>query len=353
MEAEARAEFVQRVLVTVGLVALAVVTLLLAWRVADLLLFVFVGILFATLLTAGADFFKWLLGVGHGLALAITVILLATGVGVGVWLIGASVAAQLGELIARLPELIRQVEDYVRQLPWAVAFLEALPGPDAVTPSDIIVPQLAGTAAMLGTALAYALLVLFVGLFVASAPKTYQRGLTLLVPKRGRARAQEVTTEVGLTLRRWLLGQFISMMIVGVSTGVGLWLLGMPLALALGVLSGLMEFVPIVGPIIASIPGLLIALTLGPTQFIYVLAFYLVIQQLEGNVIMPLVQRRTVHLPPALTIVAVLVMERVFGIVGVFVATPILAVVMVLIKMLYLHDAVGEKVELPGGKVER
>jgi predicted PurR-regulated permease PerM len=126
---------------------------------------------------------------------------------------------------------------------------------------------------------------------------------------------------------------------------VGLSLLGMPFALTLAFLAFLLEFIPIVGPFLSSVPGILIAFTQGWTQVVAVTLFYLVVQQLEGNLITPLIQHRIVHLPPALTLISVLIMGTFFGFVGLLVATPLLAVVMVLVKMLYLNDTLGQKVE--------
>ena len=157
---------------------------------------------------------------------------------------------------------------------------------------------------------------------------------------------------LGTTLRAWLLGQLISMFLVGFVVTTGLLLIGIPLALLLGILAGLFEFIPIVGPVAAFIPAALIALSQGSQALLWVVLLYLFLQQLEGNVIMPMVQRRAVHLPPALTITALFVGEASFGLLGMLVATPLLAVTVVAVKMLYLNEVLDHRVELPGGMEE-
>lgn len=159
-------------------------------------------------------------------------------------------------------------------------------------------------------------------------------------------RAEEVIDTVVLTLRLWLLGQLVVMVAVGTLSTIGLWLIGVPGALLLGLFAGLLEFVPVIGPLIAAIPAVLVALVESPVTAVYVALLYFGVQQLEEYVITPLAQQRAVHLPPLLTIAAVLIMQILFGILGALVATPLIAALMVLVKMLYLEDVLGKEVEL-------
>jgi predicted PurR-regulated permease PerM len=152
----------------------------------------------------------------------------------------------------------------------------------------------------------------------------------------------------GGALRLWLLGQLASMVIVGVLTGVGLWLVGLPSPFVLGLLAGLAEFVPIIGPILAAIPGLVLALSYGTEMVVWVLAVYVIVQQIESYVILPVVQRKAVSLPPALTLFAVVAMGVLFGPLGLLFATPLTVVAFVLVKKLYLVDALHERTEIPG-----
>src|SRR5690606_29853495 len=128
--------------------------------------------------------------------------------------------------------------------------------------------------------------------------------------------------------------------------------IGVPLALVLGIIAGLAELVPVFGPLVGFVPAALLALSLGATQLLWVTALFLTVQLLQGNVVAPLIQQRAVDLPPALTITTVFVSGAVFGPVGLLIATPLLAVLLVLVKLLYLRDALGERVDVPGAAGE-
>jgi predicted PurR-regulated permease PerM len=132
------------------------------------------------------------------------------------------------------------------------------------------------------------------------------------------------------------------MVIVGLITGVGLWLLEIPLALSLGLIAGLLEFVPFVGPILSAIPAILVAFTQDGMAPLYVVLLYLAVQQIEGNALMPLIQRWAVSLPPALGLIGVVVFGLLFGVLGVLFATPLMVVVMVLTQKLYVEAALRD-----------
>jgi len=139
------------------------------------------------------------------------------------------------------------------------------------------------------------------------------------------------------------VGRAILMVVNGVFTALGLWLLGIPLALTLGTIAGLLNFVPNIGPIIAGVPAVLIAWTLGPVPALYVLLLYIFLQSLDGYVLTPLIQQRTVALAPALTITAQLLFGALAGTMGLLLATPLTAGTLVLIRKLYLEDVLDEE----------
>lgn len=137
-------------------------------------------------------------------------------------------------------------------------------------------------------------------------------------------------------LRGWLLGQVVSMSLVGVLTGIGLRLLGVPLVLSLSVLAGLPDFIPFIGPVIAAVPAVLMAATVGPSIALYTVLLYIVVQQIEGNVIQPLVQRWAVALPPALGLIAVVAFGTLFGVLGLVFAVPLAVALRALVQKLYV-----------------
>ncbi|MFN3537149.1 MAG: AI-2E family transporter, partial [Brevundimonas sp.] len=201
-------------------------------------------------------------------------------------------------------------------------------------------------AGLVASVIAELMLVIFAGLFLALNPQSYKAGFVRLFRKRSARTADTVGKAFdvsGTGLRRWLLGQLAAMVAVGVVTGLGAWAIGLPSPLALGMIAGVMEFVPIVGPIVATIPALLLAATMGPEMILWTLLLYLVIQQIEGNLIMPLVQKRMVSLPPVIALFSILIFAALFGPLGVLLATPLAVVVFVLIKGVYLDEPISDK----------
>jgi len=193
-------------------------------------------------------------------------------------------------------------------------------------------------------------LVIFIAMYVAITPGLYREGMLHLVPHRSRDRAREVLTTLAKTLRQWLVARLMAMVVIGTITGCALALLDVRGAAALGVLAGLLEFVPFFGPIASAVPALGIALLDSPQKALYVLILYLVMQQLEGNVITPLLLEKRLDIPPVLTVVTVAALGVVFGVIGMLIAEPLLAAVLVTTKMLYVNDVVGDEVKV--GKQE-
>jgi predicted PurR-regulated permease PerM len=139
------------------------------------------------------------------------------------------------------------------------------------------------------------------------------------------------------------------MVVIGVVTGLALWALGIPTAFALGMIAGVLEFVPIFGPILASIPAIGIGLTVSPIMGLWVLLLYVGIQQLESNVLQPIVMKGAVKLPPALSLTFQVMMAILFGFIGIVVAVPILAMLIVFVKSLYLEPMEEAHEEESGG----
>jgi predicted PurR-regulated permease PerM len=165
-----------------------------------------------------------------------------------------------------------------------------------------------------------------------------------LVPPLHRPRAGKAIDAIAFNLRHWLVGQVLLMLIIGITTATGLWLIGVPMALTLGIIAGILELVPFIGAWLSAITAGLIVLLLGPEYLAYTLALFLFLHLFEGYVPMPLIQRRAVHLPPALTLVAQALMGGMFGPLGLFVAAPLSVATIVLLKMLYVEDTLGDEV---------
>jgi predicted PurR-regulated permease PerM len=183
---------------------------------------------------------------------------------------------------------------------------------------------------------------------MAAQPRPYVDGFLFLVPRPRRKRAREVISEIGNVLRRWLVGQSLLAAGVALLTGVGLLLIGAPFAVTLALFAGLMEFVPYIGPFVAAIPAILVGFAEGPELALKIALLFLAIQMIESYLLAPLIQHKAVYLPPAAILFAQVLMGAIIGALGVAVATPLAAVVMVAVSMLYVEDALGDKGVKPG-----
>lgn len=244
---------------------------------------------------------------------------------------------------------MQQVKERIEQYQWSRRLFSQAPQAEEMLPdkADLLAEATGVFSTTLG-ALANVVIILFIGLFLAVEPRLYTDGLIRLVPIGRRARAREVLYAVGDVLQWWLVGKVVAMLVIGVLTALGLWLLGVELALTLGLIAALLTFIPNIGPVLALVPAVLLALLHSPTQALYVVLLYLAIQTVESYVLTPLVQRRTVSLPPALTISAQVALGVLLGGLGLVLATPLTVALLVLIQRLYIEDTLGDPVNVPG-----
>ena len=305
----------------------------------DFVLLVFAGMLFAVLLSSGANAissrFKIKYKIGVGIVLLIMVILIT----LVVLLLGPSLSDQIDEMIEVLPKSIASLEDKMKESQLGRRLLDEIPDdPAKVIDNEKAVQKIGGAfSALLGVA-ANIVIVLVVGIFLAIDPVMYRRGFVRLFPPDKRKRIDDVLIKCYDSLSSWLLAQAMSMSIVGIATGIGLMLLGMPLAWALALMAFLFAFIPNIGPYIALAPAVLIALMEGPDMALYVVILYFSIQIVESYLITPLIQKKMVNIPPALLLLWQVMFGLFAGIAGLFLATPILAATMVLVKELYVKD---------------
>ena len=339
--------YAKKIVVACG-IALAVVTAaLVIWQLGFVLLLVFAAVLFAILLRGLASFISKRTRAGQGVSLAIVIVGgLAIVAGAGL-LMAPRIASQTSELQDQLPQSWTQLQNYLRQLPFGESILSRAEEQSVMQSGDLR-SWLSKVFSVTISGVVQVLFVFVVGIYLAAKPQTYIAGVLKLLPLRSRDRACQVMGAVGYTLEWWLIGQLTVMILVGIVTGSGLALLGVPLALSLGVIAGLLEFVPNVGPIVAGIPAVMIAFLSGPETALYVVLLYLAIQQLEGYVLTPLIQRQAVSLEPALIITAQLAFGLTVGAMGVLLATPLTAALLVAVKMLYVEDVLGDRVEVDG-----
>lgn len=333
--------FIHRVLIVLGLAAL----FFLAWHLRTLLLMLFGAVVIATIFRAIADNIARLTRIPNWAATAASIVIVLGMVALLVAIFGSHVAAQLETLRVKLPEAWRVFEAWVgdfglgKQLKALVASVTAPGG------------NLGGFGRALmsiGGGLADFIIVIFAGIYLATQPNFYRTGAIKLVPPARREIAAEAMMESERALRLWLRGQAVAMVVVGLLTGFGLWLMGMPSALALGLLAGLLEFIPFAGPILAAIPAVLLGLAVGPEMALWVALLYLAVQQFEGNVLTPLVQQYAVDLPGVVLLFSLIGFGALFGTLGVILAAPLAVVTMVLVKRLYVIETLHTDTPIPG-----
>jgi predicted PurR-regulated permease PerM len=329
-----------------GIGVLFVLGLAAVWYAADALLLIFACILCAVLLYKLSEMLARRIKLKRQFALALVLLLLFAAIGLGSWAMAPQISEQSSKLAEAVPKSLQQLQGVVNEYPLLKKLMAGLPKPEQlVKQMSSLVPN-AGLffGGVLG-AIGNVVIILFVGIYFAASPRLYTNGAIKLVPQSKRARARQVLDEIGDTLASWLLGKSVSMLIVGIATSIGLSLLGVPLALILGIIAGLLDFVPYLGPIMAGVPAVLIAFSISPDLALYTVLLFTGVQLVEGYVLQPLIESRAVDLPPALTIVMQLVFGTLFGFAGVALATPLAAALKVLVQMLYVEDVLGDKVE--------
>ncbi|MBD3243858.1 MAG: AI-2E family transporter, partial [Chitinivibrionales bacterium] len=247
------------------------------------------------------------------------------------------------------PEALEQIRDFLSSYDWGRRLLEAVPEQLMMFGADGgLVGQLTGAASWLVGLATTSIVVLVVGLLTAYRPDFYRRGLLLLVPPGRRGRAGYVLNTVSRALRLWLLARFLSMVVVGVLTGIGLLIAGVPLALTLGLIAGILSFIPYLGPILSVVPALLITLGAAPGKAPWVLLVYVVVQLVESNLITPLIEQETTSVPAALLIVLQVQFATLAGVLGVFLAAPLTVTATALVQLLYVQDMLHERIHAAG-----
>ncbi len=315
-------------------VVAAVVLLVLAWLVRQPLLLLFGALLVATALNAAAMPLVRL-GLSERWAVLATTVLLAALVALGLWQLGDPLSEQLQGLRGAVPQAWQAFTQWLDSSTFGQRLLQWL---DSLGQDDLPLAGIAGLASSTLGAFSAAAMVVVIGIFMALELRMYRRGVMCLLPRPQRARIDDAMGAAGDALSRWLIGQALLMVVIGVTVSIGLSVLDMPMALALGLIAGLLEFVPFFGPIASGLLAVLVAFAQGPTQALYVALLFVALQQLEGVLLVPVIQRWTVRLPPVLGLMSVLVFTTLFGPLGVIFGTPLMVVLMVLVRKLYVED---------------
>jgi predicted PurR-regulated permease PerM len=330
-----------RALITAAVAVYLIIRLLEAVAVREVFFLGFMGILIATILHYPV---MWLSRImPRPLAAVLTLLGVLGLLTVLGYLALPMIADQVGELIHRAPEAWHKVERWWLQtdVPSSEAIAESVKE-NARSSVGPLVSRALPIAASGLSIVSGMIVILVLGMFLAYSPATYARGVVRLVPKEHEAAATELLRRLGHTLQHWMAGTFVTMAAVGVLTSIGLLIVGVDEWLALGVLIFFGEFIPYIGPLLAGAPGVAVALLDSTQLALWTLGVYLVIQVIENHILTPLVMKRAVHLSPVLLILWQILFGASFGILGIIIATPLLACIKVTVDYLYVERALGK-----------
>ncbi|KQT33392.1 hypothetical protein ASG29_04875 [Sphingomonas sp. Leaf412] len=334
---EADSRFIRRILwiVVIGVVA----TML--YLAQHLLILAFGSILVAIAIHAIAELYRTHARLPARPAMACAILSVLGVMGFLGWLFGVEFRSQVNLLVERLPTLVAQLDAWMSRSPVGEKIADAV---QAAFAGSRVAQDIGELARGVGELMLNTVLVLFGAIFFAVDPKVYERGFLLLIPPAKRAAVEDAMGDVGSTLLLWLRAQLIQMTSMGVMVGVGLWLAGVPSPAALGLLTGLSEFIPYVGPIAAMLPALGLAATQGTQPLLWALAVFAIVRVVQTNFVTPFVTSRVVAIPPALSLFAIIGTGAVFGVFGLFFSGGILVVGFTLVRSLYLREVLGEDI---------
>ena len=308
-----------------------------------LLLVGFGGLILGAYLSGVARFIAGRAKASYRVGIAVTfgVHLVLLGLLVPWWM--AEGQPQAEQLARDLPTAVALATDRMEATSWGAWLMDQVPPPARILrPQDgNVVLGLGRVVTSVGGAIAALVILLFIGIYFAVDPDTYRRGVLLIVPRERRRRASEVIDRVGHTMRRWVAGRIVSAAVIGAGTALGLWTLEIPLPLMLGLLAAVFTFVPNFGPLVSVVPPAMFALTDEPAKVLWVLVLFSGLQAIESYVLTPMIEKKAVALPPVVLLVTQIVLGLMAGIVGLALAAPLTALVMVLVRELYVRDVLG------------
>lgn len=326
--------FAKKVWITVGIIALLVILIFILKAAFDVLLMVFAGSLIAIYFHGLADMienkFKWKRFWCMTLSIASTFIV----AGLLFWFLGARISEQISDISKEIPTLVDSAENKLKESSMGRKLIYYISGNNSqklMTSFQTIFRTSFGIVGDL-------YIVLFIGIFFTVNPDMYKEGIVKLIPRRGKEGARRVLERISTTLKGWLKGMMLAMFFISVLTFIGLNIIGVPNSLALAVLAGLLNFIPNFGPLIAMIPAFLLGLTIDTNTALLIVGLYLLIQAVESNIVTPMVQKAMINIPPAMTIISQVLFGTLTGGLGIILATPLLAVAIVVIDELYVKQ---------------
>jgi predicted PurR-regulated permease PerM len=334
------AELVRKTLIVLAIVVMA----LLLWKLSGVLLLAFGAVLVAIILHAFAEVLTRYLHVPDRWSLTLASLIIFVALLCLIALFGTQISRQLSNVFERIPFALDSLSKNLGLGTVSDDLSEAL----NTLPTGGLAARIAGIGGAILSGFADFFLVVIAGIYIAAAPRTYLLGFTKLFPVHQHERVEESLAASGQALKLWLVSQLIAMTCVAVLSMIAYWIIGLPSPFALGLIAGLLDFIPFLGPILGALPAVLIAFTVSGEAALWTVLAVLAIQQIEGNVIFPLVARSVVTIPAALALFAIVVGSVLFGTLGLVFGFPLAVVTYVLVKKLYVRETLGEATTVPG-----
>lgn len=331
------------ILARATLIIAAALVLALIWLLFDVILIVVGAILVAVLLRLVAEPLVRYIKLPESAALLLAAVIVVGILSGTLYLFGSHLEAEFQDVLQRLDTAQRSITKTLQGSPLGKVLLSHMGG------TNLSITDVLTRIFTISASFVEAVIIAFIaGIYLAVHPTLYRTGLIKLFPARWRASGGETVDDVGNALRLWMLGQFVQMLLIGLLSAVAAWLIGLPSPLALGLIAGLLEIIPYLGPVLAAIPALLVAATQNVHAIVWTALAYTIIHQIEGNLISPMISRHVVFIPPAVILLGLVTTNFVFGTVALVFAAPMTVIASVIIQKLYVRDTLGEVTEIPG-----
>jgi predicted PurR-regulated permease PerM len=347
--------------VSIGVIFALLVASYLVYQIAVVVLVLLLTLLFSVIISAPVDYLERR-GFGRGAGtLAVFGALLLVLVIMGIAL-APTIGYQANQFWETFPELLENAQDIAARLQGALGLgtsfgLGSLDVLDSARNffSGGTLTTVANFGAGVASVISYVVVIIIATIYSFARPAPLISGFVALFPAGRRQEVREILADMYHTVQRWFVGQLGSMLIIGILSTLALYLIGVPFALLLGIFSGLVSFIPFIGPLISVIPPVLLALIGKPIDALWVVLAYAIIQTIESYLIQPLIMSRAVSLHPAVVMFALLIMGTLFGFVGVLLAVPLVAALAVLLRELWIErmDALGTDPKPPAAEPKR
>ena len=331
------------------IIVMIVAILGVAWllvKLSGFLLLIFAALVLAAIFDVMTRKVRTVLPMKRGFALTLSVVALLAVFGGVFALFGSQLVREFDTIRDSIPPAIEQVRAFLDRVGLGEPARDMLD--QGAGDISNLLSQAGGYVMTLGNGLANFLLVFVGAIFIAGNPTVYRRGLLLLMPRRAEDTVAAALDDASRGLSGWMIGQAVSSLVVAALTWAGLTLLGVPASGGLGLIAGLLDVIPMIGPIIAGVPAVLLAFTVSPATALWTIGLFLLVQQLQGNFLQPMIQKQAVDVPPAVLLFAVVAAGLLFGFLGVLLAAPLTVVVYVLVQRIYVRTLLGKEIKVAG-----